>query len=573
MKRLLLALACSGVALAEPKVELTEHHVLGNIYRYGRPFQAQVELSFNEVRSDQLQGPGEVSTQFPVQLGPVSRQYAFPVLHANYGASEYSLNSALPINIVNVGQISIANELDYLVLAMSSSKNSLGYLGGYKNLLKQGEVRVNQPAATSQWPDLWWTYLGQDALVIQDLPSLKLQPSVEKAILQWTQAGGQLVLVTNLDPQEYRGSTFEEYLPLRPEGLKAGKPPLITGQVQEGEVVQKHQGQPLLLRRSYGCGQIFQITAAVTQQETLGNALTASLWKEIIRTEATGLRVRKFGFDQDRRLAQLPELPAPATAGLAWFLFGYCAVLLPSIYLYARRRDRVLRLIVYVPVISTLVTLGAYGYNSRGRGRELVQRELGTLYAASGQQLALLDQSAALFSPNPTRFWAKLSESTLLRPESYLHRESKFRLSLRGRELRLEEVRLPQWGISRWRGLAVRQVPGKLSLRSRGQEIEVDNQLGKALSGYLLDSQGSSDLVNFPVGSSRHQTRAKHIPGPMFSLSDGDHEFLWRALDELRTSGPVVVTDLGQDPECRVLQPENLQPRYIGRTLLVVYGD
>jgi hypothetical protein len=547
--------------------------VLGGIIRFGRPYQSQVQLSFEQSRSDSLLSGGEVGTQIPVELGPAARQYQFPCWSANYGNSEFTLASRLPINNLNPNQISIANDMDYLMLALSAQKNALAYLGGYKDLLKNGEVRLNHPSSRTELPELWWTYLAQDAVIVHDLPALRLTPAVEQALLSWTQSGGQLVLVSSLDTQEYRGSAFEVHLPLQPEGVTAGQPPMLVGRHREAEILQSHQGRPLLLRKKYGCGQIFQITASVTQQEALGVARTAELWKQIIVRDADGLRLRRRCFDQQRRLSQLPELPTPATSALAWFLFAYCALVLPSIYFYLRRKDQVLRLIVFVPLVSTLVTIGAYWFNSRGRGKELVQRELGMLFLASGQRQGLLDQSSALFSPSPIRFGARLNESTFLRPDSYIHRDETIKVSYRGQELRLEEAKLPQWGISRWRGLGLRQSQGWVKLRRVGQQIEVDNGWGKALQGYLLNSQQSSARVDFPVGRSRHSLQAASAPESFFDLPESDRQALFLTLDDLRTGTTLLLADLGQEEQYRVFQPDLLKPRYLSRTLLVVYGD
>ena len=588
---LLLALGCWPVSAQDvPKVALEAHSVFGDIVRYGCPYQAQIEVTVNDsaMNQDSLLevdgGNSELTSRTPLKLAAGKRSYVVPVACAQYG-QEVRLESAPGGPYTTIMQPSVATEQDYVALTLAPRKNQFNYLGGYKGLLKQGEFRLNQPRKGVELPDLWWTYLGHDAVVVHDLPALKLSDRVEAALVDYAQAGGNLVLVSNLDPHELKGSPLAQLAPLRPLASDARAGRLVGQPVAGAEVVLRDALHlPLLLKRPYGAGTIWQITAPIDTQDVLGTQKTSDVWRKVL-SEQGSLEVRKGFDDYSDRLSVLPELPAPATAALAWYLAVYVLVVVPGIYIYLRRKDQVLRLIVVVPTCSVLITLLAYFVNSSGRGRELVLRELGVAWVRGGEREILLRQQGVLFSPAALKYSLDFPADTLMRPRYRARDEQKHRLSCRGESLLLEPEYIKTWGLSRWAGMGLRKLSGPISLKIKQApnqlKLTIDNQSDLQGKAVLVISAGQcSKPFDVRNGSQQVEVDIQHVEllnqtlaGPeMGQLTRGDATSLETEIQARRQPGPALVLSL-EDERFSVMHLQGQKPRAIRRTYLVVSED
>lgn len=568
----------------DPPVSLTARSVFGDIVRYGAPFQAVVDVNvtapLNLDTSLQIDGGhAELDCRVPVKLTPGKRSYSVPVASAQYGQDVHLLGGGAPESTTQM-QPSVATDQDYLALVLSPRKNQFGYLGGYKSLLNQGEFRVNQPRKGADLPDLWWTYLGHNVIVLYDVPALKLNDRVEGALIDYVQAGGQLVLVSNTDPQELHGSRLAEMAPLRPTSAQNGR---LRGRLAPLAVeVLNFRGVPVLLRRAYGSGNVWQVTAPIESQDVLGTKDTQAIWQKIL-AEQSGLEIRKSFEDFGDRLSVLPELPTPATAALAWYLAGYVLVVIPAIYIYLRRKDQVLRLIVVVPVCSVLITSLAYFLNSSGRGQELVLRELGTAWARGGRSEVLLRQQGVLFSPAALTFSLEFPADTLMRPRYRARDEQSHVLNCRGESLTLEPERLRQWGLSRWAGLGLRRLSGPIGLDVKETpgilKVVIENRSDLPDCQAVLATSSSLCSSTFEVHSgkqkldlevSKQQTLQEVLEkGSLGPMRPEDAASLVSELAACVHGGPVLVMKVS-DPRLSVMRLKELHPKQIRTTYLVI---
>ena len=586
MRVLLLAFLLSGLAAAqEPTATLEGRSVFGDIVRYGCPFQAEVEVNVagNLYQDCQLEidgGRAELTSRTPVKLTAGKRSYQMPVVSAQYG-QDVRLTGTTLSNVTTSLQPSVASDQDYMALTLVPRKNQFSYLGGYKSLLKQGEFRLNQPRRGAELPDLWWTYLGHDAVVIYDLPALKLSDRVESALIEYTQAGGNLVLVTNSDPQELHGSRLAEFAPLKARAFDQ-QSGMLTGELQSGaESVMERDHLPLLLLRRYGSGTVWQVTAPIETQDVLGTKLTQSVWQKVLAQQGS-VEVRKAFEDHSDRLSVLPELPAPATAALAWYLAGYVLVVVPGIYIYLRRKDQVLRLIIVIPACSLLITLVAYFINSSGRGRELVLRELGTAWVRGGQKEVVLRQQGVLFSPAALRFSLDFPADTLVRPRYRARDEQPHVLNCRGESLLLDPEKLRQWGLSRWGGLGLRQLSGPISFKTKEGlgvlKVSIDNQsdLPDCAAVVVTTSGSCSKPFQLHKGPQKMQIDLKNMSDLRTEMkvreTEEDASSLEQELRGRRLSGPALVVTV-PDGRFAVMHCGNLKPKVIRHTYLVVSED
>lgn len=582
---LLTALLCGPVAAQQPSALLEARSVFGDIVRYGCPFQAEVEVGVhgNLIQDCLLEvdgGRAELTSRTPVKLAPGKRSYQMPIVCAQYG-QDVRLTGTTLANATTSFQPSVASDQDYMALTLVPRKNQFSYLGGYKSLLKQGEFRLNQPRRGAELPDLWWTYLGHDAVVVYDLPALKLSDRVEAALIDYCQAGGNLVLVSNTDPQELRGSRLADLAPLRAQAFDRGQG-MLTGKVLAGsESVLSQHNFPLLLRRSYGSGTVWQVTAPIETQDVLGTKLTQAVWQKVLGQQGS-VEVRKAFEESSDRLSVLPELPAPATAALAWYLAGYVLIVVPGIYIYLRRKDQVLRLIIVIPMCSLLITFLAYFINSSGRGRELVLRELGTAWVRGGRQEVLLRQQGVLFSPAALRFSLDLPADTLMRPRYRARDEQPHILNCLGESLVLEPEKVRQWGLSRWGGLGLRKLGGPISFQTKEAvgvlKVTIDNQsdLPDCKAVVVTTAGSCSPPFEIHKGPLQMQLDLKNMSRLDTELRTfetvEDAASLDQELQARRLPGPALVL-MVTDGRFAVMHCKGLKPKAVRHTYLVVSED
>ncbi|MBX3168730.1 MAG: hypothetical protein KF760_15045 [Candidatus Eremiobacteraeota bacterium] len=582
---LLAALLCIPAAAQEPAALLEARSVFGDIVRYGCPFQADVEVGVQgNLSQDCLLevdgGRAELTSRTPIRLAPGKRSYQLPIVCAQYG-QDVRLRGTTLANATTSMQPSVASDQDYMALTLVPRKNQFSYLGGYKSLLKQGEFRLNQPRKGAQLPDLWWTYLGHDAVVVYDLPALKLSDRVEAALIDYTQAGGNLVLVSNTDPQELHGSRLADLAPLRARAFDRSNG-LLTGELAAGaETALVHHDLPLLLRRSYGSGTVWQVTAPIETQDVLGTRVTQAVWQKVLAQQGS-VEVRKAFEEYSDRLSVLPELPAPATAALAWYLAGYVLIVVPGIYIYLRRKDQVLRLILVVPACSLLITFIAYFINSSGRGRELVLRELGTAWVRGGQKELVLRQQGVLFSPAALRFSLDFPADTLMRPRYRARDEQQHVLDCRGESLVLEPEKLRQWGLSRWGGLGLRRLSGPISFKAKEGvgmlRVTIDNRsdLPECKAVVITSAGACSPAFDVRQGRNQEQIDLKKMSDLRSQLkaqeSEEDAGSLSQELQGRRLPGPALVMTV-PDGRFAVMHCQGLNPKTIRHTYLIVSED
>ena len=554
--RWLLWLALTGVVWGDP-VELRAEPSLGSVVRYSRPFQLEVEMNVldptvqGEARLVVEAGQDEVSSEIPLQLSAGLQRVAVPILSGSYGSRVKLYQGSRILASLDALSSSLANDNDLTLLVLSPRKNHFGYLAGYKSEVKnlQGEVRLSQPPRLQGVPDYWWAYLGQDVIVLHDLPSLKLGDRLDEVLLQWVHSGGTLVLVANGDPHQFRGTVLEKFAPV-PGGA----------------------------RQAYGAGRVVAVAEAVVSEEVLGGARTRALWRPIL-SEQYGDSLRKLCFDHYPKLSMLPELPTPATASLVWYLAIYVLVAVPSIYAYLRRKDQVLRLIVAIPACSLAFSLGAYYFNSLGRGRETLVRRSGIGWMTSGDARWLLDQTSVLFSPRGLGFEIPLPASAALRPDSQVHPDpSTHLLMVRGGDMVLARERLRQWGVSRWRSLSLQEYPGPLRFEARerkgGWELELDNQTGQEFTSaaFALDSGRISPRFSIPRGHSRQvvQTSATSLEAFLEQQPlqvDAGESGNWKNQLDQRWSSPALLIPVASPAS---FEFKGISPRQLGSSLLVV---
>ena len=552
------AILCSTAGAAPDSAAEKPRPLLGDLARLSRPLAVGVPVSnsSNKVQPCRIvltAGPSNsrVSGEARLSLAPGSR-HLVPVIApiGNYYQQVSVEAPGAPPTPTPVSCTGVSDQ-DTLALVLAPGGTEFAYLAGYKDLIPGGEFRVNHPPQESPLCHSWWAYLGTDLIVVYDLPKLNLSPEVQEALLDWTRLGGTLVLVSNLDTAEYRGTAFGPFLPLQPQGVdRAHGPAHLSGELIEGgKVLYRRDGQTLGAARALNEGQLILVTAPVVDQKVLGPDATQDLWREVLQLFQDGSPFSRLRFRNLPRLTHPVELPKPSAAGIAWYLVIYVLVVIPLNYWLLRRKDKMLWLIVTLPVISTVIAGLSFAVNAINHGSETVLRELGVAVLPHQSTVAVADHSLMLFSPSSLRFKIEFPRSSYVRPQELDNN------GFSPREMHLvneadssyyRDFHVPMWSLARFRGTSLHSLNGPIDVRVEGLRLAIDNQSGVLVKNCrYYDGRRMSQSFEVGPGKNSVQMEMKKVLNPREvietspELPSEDMDSLTQEMQGLMASGLV----------------------------------
>lgn len=165
-------------------------------------------------------------------------------------------------------------------------------------------------------------------------------------------------------------------------------------------------GQPLLVSRSYGAGQILQAAFDLQALRDVGNPV--ALWVPVLslnqETRSLSEGLRSQGFSTLRESLRLPQLSFLSGLGLFGFLSAYILIVGPVNYLILRRFNRREWAYFTIPLWVLIFTIGAYVWGTSGRGSATLVNQLGLVLvpqqAEQGKAFAYL----SIFSPTRSSY-------------------------------------------------------------------------------------------------------------------------------------------------------------------------
>lgn len=379
-------------------------------------------------------------------------------------------------------------------LLVPEGQSHFGFLQAYNDLLvstgSNPSIRLSSPRLPGL-PSHWSGYLGTDLVVVHDLPGLNLTPAQQTAVVDWTRAGGTLVLVSTGDPAEYRGTPFEAILPLAPTGSR-DEPgfPMLTGELQPRAVQLKERGgHPTLLTRPAVGGLVYQYTFPIIKDSVLGSDATRAYWTSVVK-HAYGreAEAQDLGMRRENLLRKLDEMLLPNPGLLAWLLLGYVLLVGPVNFAILKKKDRMLWIFLTVPALAVAFTLGMFVTTQLAHGTESVLREMSYLRLTSGESRGRMDSQMTLFSPFPARVRGTCPASTavLLEPVGGMP-EPQPPVTL-AEEMSYPEIPMQMASMRRFSGRAVLELEGSI-------EVTLVKQTGKP-SVLKLDNRSGLPLEN-----------------------------------------------------------------------------
>lgn len=281
-----------------------------------------------------------------------------------------------------------------------------------------------------------------DLLVIRDAAWRQLQPEQRRAVRQWTELGGRLLLCGE-DPAGFQDEEGRRLLPVEAAGVRPraqltsfplpGREPIraAVGQVMtvyarplpDARVVLRERlpaerpASPLVVSRPAGFGAVLWLGFDPFRVPPRSMEGRRALWSFLI-SQVTGREVSEPGFPDladvpaaSGPVRSLPHFPAPSRWTLGAFGLLYVLVFGPLNLWLLRRLRRTVRAWLLMPALSLLMTGGVLALGTAWGKARVVFHAVSVLEAMAGSGTAKEQCLAVLFSPTNRAFGLEMEDA------------------------------------------------------------------------------------------------------------------------------------------------------------------
>ncbi|MCD4783046.1 MAG: hypothetical protein K8T10_04350 [Candidatus Eremiobacteraeota bacterium] len=404
---------------------------------------------------------------------------------------------------------------DRLVMILNKERGGLAYLMGFKGVLSHNASFYATYPEPDKLPVMWKGYDNVDFILINNLPSLNLGRKHEKAMLEYIATGGTLIFSSNLDPNEFNGSIFKDHIPIKSTGsLAIDNAPgatfiksevVVMGGKVDGEVIVKHGEIPLLIKKRYGLGWIYFLTADLSTRPFNQDYEQDIIWKAIY-DDREGAKTANLTIDNQRILSNLPELASPPLGAIFWALLVYIILIGPVNYFYLKKKDKLMYLFLTVPLISILFSTGIFLLGYSTKGSKIIFRKFSIIYLPNKQSAGLNDTIISLFSPSKTSYDISLLDPTATGWEMGNRYDLPRTLTRENEVFTLEDLRVDMWSMRQFKAVKSQKFKGPLEMDVKTEDNffkgVIHNRTGKILNKCVLYYRGNiSPSFDLPTGS------------------------------------------------------------------------
>ncbi|WP_054696307.1 hypothetical protein [Syntrophomonas palmitatica] len=278
-----------------------------------------------------------------------------------------------------------------------------------------------------------------DVLIINDFSTHLLSARQIAAIEKWTQNGGLLVLTGGLAWQKTLSPLPPSLLPVKVTGsMKANslpgietlagektKPagPLVVsrGMVADGQVILSDDGNPLIVQKPVGSGDIVYLAFDPAQPPLDRWSGMTALWSQLLyKTDPhriiSAAASRQGGYrdyNLSWNLRNFPGIDLPTPKILTVILLTYILVLGPGIYLLLKKIDRRDWGWLAIPVLALLLFSITYIAAFKGKDRDVFTNVLSLLSLQEGGG-AYSNTYVGAFAPTKTQYRVGLTGDQLI---------------------------------------------------------------------------------------------------------------------------------------------------------------
>ncbi|MHA2852768.1 DUF7408 domain-containing protein [Paenibacillus lautus] len=278
---------------------------------------------------------------------------------------------------------------------------------------------------------------GLDVIVMNNYASDTLSEPQQKAITDWVNGGGTLVLAggagyaktaapfADISPVAANGTatvnSLDELEKLGGKPLKLDGPFTIsTAKAVEGaQIGIAADGQPLFASKAYGQGSVQYAAYDLAMEPVSSWAGHPDAWASVLRNNLpmmnsqNGMYYNSLMDNLNYVLEYFPSLKMPSFTLLLWMLIIYAVVVAPLLYYILKKADKREWAWFLIPIIAVIASASVYAVGSSDKTRELAHTI--NLIELNGQGDAVKSTASAFFTPRSGNYALEFGENTYLK--------------------------------------------------------------------------------------------------------------------------------------------------------------
>ncbi|MCT1401369.1 hypothetical protein M4D81_20310 [Paenibacillus sp. p3-SID867] len=321
-----------------------------------------------------------------------------------------------------------------LIAVLSDDPDTMNFM----NVLNGKGNSVNVfPLKNASVPSDGMLLNGLDAIVINNFASDTLSEPQRKAITDWVNGGGTLILAGGAGYAK-TAAPFADITPVVADGTttihslaeleKLGGKPLnldgaftiSTAKAVEGSKIGiEADGQPLFASKAYGQGSVQYAAYDLAMEPVSSWAGHPDAWASILRNNLpmvgaqNGMYYNSLMDSLNYVLEYFPSLKMPSFTLLLWMLIIYAVVVAPLLYYILKKADKREWAWFLIPIIAVIASGSVYVVGSSDKTRELAHTI--NLIELNGQGDAVKSTASAFFTPRSGNYALEFPENTYLK--------------------------------------------------------------------------------------------------------------------------------------------------------------
>ncbi|RAR41636.1 hypothetical protein [Paenibacillus sp. MDMC362] len=321
-----------------------------------------------------------------------------------------------------------------LIAVLSDDPDTMNFM----NVLNGKGNSVNVfPLKNASVPSDGMLLNGLDAIVINNFASDTLSEPQRKAITDWVNGGGTLILAGGAGYAK-TAAPFADITPVVADGTTTvhslaeleklgGKPLKLDGAftistakaVEGAQIGIEADGQPLFASKAYGQGSVQYAAYDLAMEPVSSWAGHPDAWASILRNNLpmvgaqNGMYYNSLMDSLNYVLEYFPSLKMPSFTLLLWMLIIYAVVVAPLLYYILKKADKREWAWFLIPIIAVIASGSVYVVGSSDKTRELAHTI--NLIELNGQGDAVKSTASAFFTPRSGNYALEFPENTYLK--------------------------------------------------------------------------------------------------------------------------------------------------------------
>lgn len=321
-----------------------------------------------------------------------------------------------------------------LIAVLSDDPDTMNFM----NVLNGKGNSVNVfPLKNASVPSDGMLLNGLDVIVINNFASDTLSEPQRKAITDWVNGGGTLILAGGAGYTK-TAAPFADITPVVANGTTTvnslaeleklgGKPLKLDGAftistakaVEGAQIGIEADGQPLFASKTYGQGSVQYAAYDLAMEPVSSWAGHPDAWASILRNNLpmmgaqNGMYYNSLMDNLNYVLEYFPSLKMPSFTLLLWMLIIYAVVVAPLLYYILKKADKREWAWFLIPIVAVIASGSVYVAGSSDKTRELAHTI--NLIELNGQGDAVKSTASAFFTPRSGNYALEFPENTYLR--------------------------------------------------------------------------------------------------------------------------------------------------------------